>query len=355
MQERSHPDMFHVLRALQAILVHFIACVANAELLALLDRNPFILFRTAFVRSGHVPTDVEPDHRNLSRIAGEVWGRMTLAEKKKWNDLAEEAKEEHKRVYPNYRHDTSAFLWRREALLTQSCHRYQPDFHRPEPVRRRKTRRRVIVEEVETDSTSDPEEDSGAIQTVEEDTNPVQAAPAPASSTVTRRAGSTLAVASTSKTRPASCKRKAGVNMRTATSQPNKIKVRTVVVPERPREYLSKVAALVHAGHNGDALIQAVQSAPIPAPTSAPGISVERREQRPPRQPSQRPVSLPETRTPDQVMVASPRVSEVLRQVSVTDHLLVISTHSPFRSCPIAPIHRLDLSCIGRRQRFDGD
>src|SRR5258706_744308 len=333
----------------------FIACIADSKLLVLLDRNPFILFRTAFVRSGHIPTDVEPDHRNLSRIAGEVWRRMTPAEKKKWNDLADEVKEEHKRVHPNYRHDTLVFLSCGEALLTRICHRYQPDFHRPEPVRRRKTRRRVIVKEVETDSTSDPGEDSTAIQTVEEDATPVQAARAPSSSTITRNASSIPSASSASKTKPGPCKRKTGVNMRTATGQPAKIKVRTVIVPERPREYLSKVAALVHAGHNGDALIQAVQSAPISAPVSALEKPVERREQHPPRQQRQQPVSLSETRTPGELMIASPRVSEGIRQVSVTNRLLVFSTHFPFRSCPIAPVHRVDLSRSGRCQRFDGD
>ena len=306
--------------------MHLSRVSLTRNLLVLLDRNPFILFRTAFVRSGHVPTDVEPDHRNLSRIAGEVWRRMTPAEKKKWNDLADEVKEEHKRVHPNYRHDIPVFLSCSEALLIRTCHRYQPDFHRPEPVRRRKTRRRMVVKEVETDSTSDPGEDPAAIQTVEEDATPVQVAPAPPSSTVTRHASSISAVASTSKTRPAPCKRKAGVNMRTATGQPAKIKVRTVIVPERPREYLSKVAALVHAGHNGDALIQAVQSAPISAPVSALETSVERREQRPPRQQPQQPVSLSETRTPDELMIPSGRVPEVIRQVSVTNRLLVLST-----------------------------
>ena len=280
---------------------------------------------------------------------------MTPAEKKKWNDLADEVKEEHKRVHPNYRHDTLVFLSCGETLLIRTCHRYQPDFHRPEPVRRRKTRRRMVVKEVETDSTSDPGEDSAAIQTVEEDATPVQAAPAPSSTTIARNASSISTVASTSKTRPAPCKRKAGANMRTATGQPAKIKVRTVVVPERPREYLSKVAALVHAGHNGDALIQAVQSAPISAPVSALEKSVERREQRPPRQQSQQPVSLSETRTPDGLMIASPRVPEVIRQVSVTNRLLVLSTRFTFRSRPIAPVHRFDLSCSGRCQRFDGD
>ena len=329
----------------------FIPCIADSKLLVLSDRNPFILFRTAFVRSGHIPTDVEPDHRNLSRIAGEVWRRMTPAEKKKWNDLADEVKEEHKRVHPNYRHDTLVFLSCGEALLTRICHRYQPDFHRPEPVRRRKTRRRVIVEEVERDSTSDPEEDSTAIQTVEEEATAVQAAP----STMTRNTSSISAAASSSKTKPGPCKRKAGVNMRTATGQPAKIKVRTVIVPERPREYLSKVAALVHAGHNGDALIQAVQSAPVSATASALEKPVERREQYPLRQQRQQPVSLSETRTPGELMIASPRVPELIRQVSVTNRLLVFSTHFPSRSCPIAPVHRVDLSRTGRCQRFDGD
>ena len=354
MPERNPPDMSHVLRTLEAVLVHLSRVSLTRNCSSCLDRNPFILFRTAFVRSGHIPTDVEPDHRNLSRIAGEVWRRMTPAEKKKWNDLADEVKEEHKRVHPNYRHDTFVFLSCGEALLTRICHRYQPDFHRPEPVRRRKTRRRVIVEEVERDSTSDPGEDSTAIQTVEEEATPVQAAHAPSSSTITRNTSSISAAASTSKTKSGPCKRKAGVNMRT-TGQPAKIKVRTVIVPERPREYLSKVAALVHAGHNGDALLQAVQSAPGSAPASALEKPVERREQYPPRQQRQQPVSLSETRTPGELMIASPRVPELIRQVSVTNRLLVFSTHFPFRSCPIAPVHRVDLSRTGRCQRFDGD
>jgi hypothetical protein len=106
MPGRSHLDMFHVLRALEVVLVHFPRVLLTRNCFVLLDRNPFILFRTAFVRSGHVPADVEPDHRNLSRIAGEVWRRMTPAEKKKWNNLADEVKEEHKRVHPNYRYGT---------------------------------------------------------------------------------------------------------------------------------------------------------------------------------------------------------------------------------------------------------
>jgi len=318
--------------------------IANLKLLVSSDRNPFILFRTAFVRSGHVPVDVEPDHRNLSRIAGEVWRRMTPAEKKKWTDLADEVKEEHKREYPNYRYGTLAFLWCGEAYWNCTCHRYQPDFHRPEPVRRRKTRRRVIVQEVETDSTSEPEGELAVIENVEEDEPLVQDAPPSSSSTVARNSSAILAASSTSKTRPAPCKRKARVNMRSATGQPAKMKVRTVAVPERPREYLSKVAALVHAGHNGDALLQAVQSAPVSVsvPVPAPERSVEPREQRPPRQQALQQASLPETPTPGELMAASSRVPGGLRQVSVTVRLLALSTRFSFRSYPIAPAYRLN-------------
>lgn len=191
---------------------------------------------------------------------------------------------------------------------------------------------------METDSTSELGEDPAAIQTVEEG-----ATPPPSSSPTVERNGNVISAGgrSSSKTRAVPRKRTAGVNMRTAIGQ-RKVKVRTVAVPERPREYLSKVAALVHAGHNGDALTQAVQSAPIPAPMSASEKSVEPREQRPPRQQSLQLVSLP---MPDELMVVSPtptpRVPEGLRQVRLTVGLLALSTRFPFRSHPIAAAHRL--------------
>ena len=358
MPERNHPDIFHDLRALDLVLTCFLAYIADLQPLALLDRNPFILFRTAFVRSGHVPADVEPDHRNLSRIAGEVWRRMTPAEKKKWNDLADEVKEEHKREHPNYRYWIPPFCGatKLEAWLTRICHRYQPDFHRPEPVRRRKTRRRVIVEEVETESNSELGEDPAAIQNAEEGAPPsVQDAPPSSSSAVARHSNGISAGpsnSSSSKTRAGPRKRAAGVNMQ---PQPSKVKVRTVAVPERPREYLSKVAALVHAGHNGNALLQAVQSAPVSAPMSESERSVEPREQRPPRQQHLQLVSLAETPTPDELIVVSRRDPEGLRQVSLTARLLALHARFPFRCYPIAPTYRLDVLCTGGCQQLNGD
>jgi HMG (high mobility group) box len=322
MPERNHLDTFHVLRTPIICSDVLLPYIADSRLLIWSDRNPFILFRTAFVRSGHVPAGVEPDHRNLSRIAGEVWRRMTATEKKKWNDLAEEVKEEHKREYPNYRYNTPAFLWRAQALLTRTCHRYQPDFHRPEPVRRRKPRRRVIVEEVDTDTDSEPGEDPTIIQGVEAGASSVQDGLPSSSSAVARNASRGPVIAITSKIRPAPCKRKAGAGMRRATGQLTKIKVRTVAVPERPREYLSKVAALVHAGHNGDALIQAVQFEPASAPISGSEKPVLSRQL-----PPLPLVRLPETLTPGELLVSSPGASEIPRQVSVTIQSTCIILH----------------------------
>jgi hypothetical protein len=192
---------------------------------------------------------------------------------------------------------------------------------------------------VETDSTSELGEDPAAIQPVAEGaTPPLRMSTSPP--TVARNANS-ISGGGSSSSKPIAVprKRRAGVNMRTAIGS-RKIKVRTVAVPERPREYLSKVAALVHAGHNGDALTQAVQYTPISAPMSASEKSVEPREQRPPRQQSLQLVSLP---TPDELMVVSPRVPEDLRQVRFDSPSSCITcTRFPFRSCPIAAAHRLD-------------
>ncbi|KAF9459887.1 high mobility group box domain-containing protein, partial [Collybia nuda] len=67
-------------------------------------RNAFILFRCDFVRQGKVPTDVENDHRNISRIAGRVWREMSVREREPWVKMAEEEKKMHGRVHPGYRY-----------------------------------------------------------------------------------------------------------------------------------------------------------------------------------------------------------------------------------------------------------
>lgn len=259
-------------------------------------------------------------------------------------------------------------------LPTRICLRYQPDFHRPEPVRRRKTRRRVIVEQVEGDPLSEPGEDP--IQ-IDDDDDEEEGARPPVQDQDPRNGNGRGIISggatstSTSKTRPVQVpcnKKKAGVK-RSAPGPPAKAKAkakakaRTVAVPERPREYLSKVAALVHAGHNGDALLQAVQSesAPVSAPMPAP-VEARRHHPHPPRQPPPpcqpppplHPVSFPDTTTtapadePEPVDHPLRRAPEVVREVSrsrVTG-LLAIYLHVfalpslPYRTR--TPAHRPD-------------
>ena len=64
--------------------------------------NAFILFRSDFVQKNRVPASVEKNHQNLSRIAGKVWGDMSVMEKSEWYTRAAEEKERHARKYPDY-------------------------------------------------------------------------------------------------------------------------------------------------------------------------------------------------------------------------------------------------------------
>ncbi|KAG6831040.1 hypothetical protein H0H87_006348 [Tephrocybe sp. NHM501043] len=65
-------------------------------------RNAFILFRCDFVQQQKVPLEVENDHRNLSRISGNVWRLMTPDERAPWVRMAEEEKIKHRILYPEY-------------------------------------------------------------------------------------------------------------------------------------------------------------------------------------------------------------------------------------------------------------
>ncbi|KAI0049150.1 hypothetical protein FA95DRAFT_1473463, partial [Auriscalpium vulgare] len=67
-------------------------------------RNAFILFRCDFVAQKKVPTSVEHDHRNISRIAGSIWQGMDDAAREPWVQLADEEKARHKAMYPDYRY-----------------------------------------------------------------------------------------------------------------------------------------------------------------------------------------------------------------------------------------------------------
>ncbi|PPR01942.1 hypothetical protein CVT24_001300 [Panaeolus cyanescens] len=64
--------------------------------------NAFILFRSSFIKSQHVSTEVETNHSTLSKIIGLTWQRLSEDERKVWHTKAKEALEEHKRKFPKY-------------------------------------------------------------------------------------------------------------------------------------------------------------------------------------------------------------------------------------------------------------
>ncbi|KJA25146.1 hypothetical protein HYPSUDRAFT_113282, partial [Hypholoma sublateritium FD-334 SS-4] len=64
--------------------------------------NAFILFRSSFIKSQHVSTEVETNHSTLSKIIGLTWSNMPEEERKVWHLKAKEALDEHKRKFPKY-------------------------------------------------------------------------------------------------------------------------------------------------------------------------------------------------------------------------------------------------------------
>lgn len=66
-------------------------------------RNAFILFRCDFVHQ-RVPNDIISDHRDLSRLAGCMWRKMSDEQKRPWFEKAEEEKLYHSRIFPSYRY-----------------------------------------------------------------------------------------------------------------------------------------------------------------------------------------------------------------------------------------------------------
>ncbi|KAK7039806.1 HMG box domain-containing protein [Favolaschia claudopus] len=65
--------------------------------------NAFMLFRADFVRQKHVPGTIEANHGSLSKIIGNCWRALPLAEKHIWEIKAKHAKAEHKQKYPDYK------------------------------------------------------------------------------------------------------------------------------------------------------------------------------------------------------------------------------------------------------------
>lgn len=64
--------------------------------------NAFILFRSSFIKSQHVSTEVETNHSTLSKIIGLTWQNLPEEERQVWHLKAKEALDEHKRKFPKY-------------------------------------------------------------------------------------------------------------------------------------------------------------------------------------------------------------------------------------------------------------
>ncbi|KAG6852514.1 hypothetical protein C0991_011281 [Blastosporella zonata] len=64
--------------------------------------NAFILFRSSFIKSQHVSTEVETNHSTLSKIIGLTWKNLPNDERLLWHAKAKAALDEHKRRFPQY-------------------------------------------------------------------------------------------------------------------------------------------------------------------------------------------------------------------------------------------------------------
>ncbi|KAF9448809.1 hypothetical protein P691DRAFT_617230, partial [Macrolepiota fuliginosa MF-IS2] len=65
--------------------------------------NAFILFRSSFIRSNHVPGKVEGNHSTLSKIIGLCWKALSPQERRSWEEKARIAQAEHRTLYPDWR------------------------------------------------------------------------------------------------------------------------------------------------------------------------------------------------------------------------------------------------------------
>ncbi|KAF9266040.1 hypothetical protein L218DRAFT_997381 [Marasmius fiardii PR-910] len=64
--------------------------------------NAFILFRSSFIKSQHVSTEVETNHSTLSKIIGLTWQNLPEDERRVWHAKAKQALDDHKRKFPQY-------------------------------------------------------------------------------------------------------------------------------------------------------------------------------------------------------------------------------------------------------------
>ena len=66
--------------------------------------NAFMIFRSELWRKEKIKRTVERDHRNISRIAGSLWNRLSTTDQVPYRRAAEEAKRIHAQLYPDYKY-----------------------------------------------------------------------------------------------------------------------------------------------------------------------------------------------------------------------------------------------------------
>lgn len=64
--------------------------------------NAFILFRSSFIKSQHVSSEVETNHSTLSKIIGLTWQNLPDTERQVWHAKAKAKLDEHKKRFPEY-------------------------------------------------------------------------------------------------------------------------------------------------------------------------------------------------------------------------------------------------------------
>ncbi|KAJ6597758.1 hypothetical protein DFH09DRAFT_903744, partial [Mycena vulgaris] len=64
--------------------------------------NMFILFRSSFIRSQRVSTEVETSHSTLSKIISLAWKNLPEDKRRMWHAKAWEPCEEHRRKFPTW-------------------------------------------------------------------------------------------------------------------------------------------------------------------------------------------------------------------------------------------------------------
>ncbi|KAJ7055042.1 high mobility group box domain-containing protein, partial [Mycena amicta] len=68
-------------------------------------RNAFILFRCDYSQQRqNAKGDLDQSQNDLSRAVGQMWRRMTVAQRAPWVILAEEEKQQHAVMYPGYKY-----------------------------------------------------------------------------------------------------------------------------------------------------------------------------------------------------------------------------------------------------------